>query len=608
VYAIRSSALRMQALESDAPQLRGRSGDTMALRDAILIVAVSVAALAAQTAAPQQVNPTSNTARGGADVRQVPGRRIGNVTTSGNIIQLELDEGVVAQNLFDLDKRTLRFTPVAGGFRAENLPLQWDAAPGTPLQGGEVRLTKFRFPFSGQTWEVMQVTPTGLLGFGGGYRDLGLGRFVHLQKVGPEIVNTIPLIAVFLKQRMNGSRSVAELDDRVVINWDTSEPTGGQQDVTFTRTPHRYQAVLHRDGRIDLSYQEMTARDAVVGVYTVAAGGAAAPASIDLSAVRPTDPPQPVIFEAFHHYSLPGSSNMACTVIQALGDRFDFMVWYSDFRVDDQEAGTRSVGDIGQKVAGLGPRMDIGLRLQDYCSQGRLQVTWYQPVWIGAVQAQEQHPDGRYAGYNMAVAQISHELAHRWSTRSRAIVGGETIELRGPHDPWGMSGATHWPASVSTPVPFAYSRPVEASIMGGAHWKDNGDGTFTNLANGTMNPASGFSYLELYLMGLLPASGVPDFFILRNQQNAGRTPEGHAIVKAEKVRITIQDVIAHNGPRVPAFENAPKAYTTAMVAVTLRGRRPSEAMLAQLEGIRTAWIGYWSKVTGGVSTMSTPTR
>ena len=368
----------------------------------------------------------------------------------------------------------------------------------------------------------MTVTATGLITFGGGYNDLGLGRFVHLQHVGPAIANKIPLIAAFLKQRMNGTRFVNELDDRLILTWDTSEPTAGQQDVTFTRTPHHYQAVLHRDGRVDLSYQEITARDAVVGVYTVPPGGAPAATPTDLSSVKPTDAARPVIFEAFHHYSLPGSSNMACTVIQALGDRFDFMVWYSDFRVDDQEAGTRSVGDIGQKVSGLGPRMDIGLRLQDYCSQGRLQVTWYQPVWIGSVQAQAQHPDGRYAGYNMAVAQIGHELAHRWSTRTRAIVNGETIELRGPHDPWGMSGATHWPASVTTPVPFPYSRPVEASIMGGANWKDNGDGTFTQLANGTMNPASGFSYLELYLMGFLPASKVPDFFILRNQRTVGR--------------------------------------------------------------------------------------
>ena len=266
--------------------------------------------------------------------------------------------------------------------------------------------------------------------------------------------------------------------------------------------------------------------------------------------------------------------------------------------MDDQEAGTRSVGDIGQKVTGIGPRMDIGLRLQDYCSQGRLQVTWYQPVWVGSVQAQERHPNGNFAGYNMAVAQIGHELAHRWSTRSRAFVNGETVELRGPHDPWGMSGATHWPQSVHAPVPFPFSRPVEASIMGGANWKDNGDGTFTLLANGTMNPASGYSYLELYLMGFLPASKVPDFFVLRNQRNVGRSPEGNTIVSAEKVRITIQTCAQR--PARAVVENAPKAFNTAMVAVTLHGRQPS--CDARQSGTSAAWIA--TSVTGGVSAMS----
>jgi len=563
----------------------------------------------AQPVDAQRVNRYSNTERGGVEVKQVPGRKIGNITTQGNVIVLELDSGVIADhNLFDLDKRTLRFTPAAGGFRVESLALQWDTAKGTAIQGNTVRLAKFSFPFSGKSWDSIQVLGTGLITFGGGYNDLRFDRFVHMQTAGPNMVNKIPLVSAFFKLRMNGARYANELADRLVVTWDVSEPTSGQQDVTFTRTPHHFQAVLYRDGRIDLSYQEMTARDGVVGVYAVPAGGAPPTKSMDLSSVKPTDAPRPVIFEAFHHYGLPGSESMSCSVIQALGDRFDFMVWYSDFRVDDQEAGTRSVGDIGQKVSGIGPRMDGGMRLQDYCSQGRLQVTWFQPVWVGAVQAQEQHPNGSFPNYNMAVAQIGHELGHRWSTRTRAVVKGDTIELRGPHDPGGLSGATHWPQGVHTPSPFPYSRPVEASIMGGASWKENGDGTFTLLANGTMNPASGFSYLELYLMGFLPAASVPDFFMLRNQRPVGRTPEGNTIVAAEKIPITIQDVIAHNGPRVPSFENAPKAYNTAIVAVTLHGRKPSAAMLAQLEGIGAAWIGYWSKVTGGVSTMTTTGR
>ncbi len=79
------------------------------------------------------------------------------------------------------------------------------------------------------------------------------------------------------------------------------------------RTPHNFQAVLYKDGRIDLSYREMTARDAVVGVFTVPPGGAPPTQSVDLSSVKPTDAPKPVIFEGFHHYGLPGSESMACT-------------------------------------------------------------------------------------------------------------------------------------------------------------------------------------------------------------------------------------------------------------------------------------------------------
>src|SRR5262245_15838041 len=83
-------------------------------------------------AAAQRVNPQSNTERGGLEVRQVAGRTIGNIKAQGDIIQLELDENVIADHhLFDLDRRTIRFTPANGGFRAENMTLQWDTATGS---------------------------------------------------------------------------------------------------------------------------------------------------------------------------------------------------------------------------------------------------------------------------------------------------------------------------------------------------------------------------------------------------------------------------------------------------------------------------------------------
>jgi hypothetical protein len=140
--------------------------------------------------------------------------------------------------------------------------------------------------------------------------------------------------------------------------------------------------------------------------------------------------------------------------------------------------------------------------------------------------------------------------------------------------------------------------------MGGSHWQDNRDGTFTLLDRGSMVPSDGFSYLELYLMGFLPADRVPDFFLLRDVQPAGRDSAGRPRVTAERLDITIRDVIAHNGPRVPAFEDAQKQFRTAMVAVVLNGRTPSPELLARTEAIGRAWADYWSRVTGGAATMS----
>ena len=198
-------------------------------------------------AAQQRVNPNSNTERGGLEVKQVPGRKIGNVTTKGNLVLLELDEGVISnQNLFDLDKRTIRFTPVAGGeatsaafarriCRCSGTP---PPAPRCRARPSASRSSRFRFPARPGTRSRCR-TP-GLIGFGGGYNNLGFDRFIHMQTAGAAMVNKIPVIAAFMKLRMNGTRYVNELDDRLVVTWDVSEPTSGQQDVTFVRTPHNY--------------------------------------------------------------------------------------------------------------------------------------------------------------------------------------------------------------------------------------------------------------------------------------------------------------------------------------------------------------------------------
>ncbi len=730
-----------------------------------------------------------------AQGREEQGKSIGKASAAGDLILLELDEGALGrQKVFDLGHRTLRFTPEAAGYRVENLPLQWDAEFGQQLRGPDVTLHNFLFPFSGKTWESFSVGVTGSMRFGqadsggsAGQRlgprgggGVSIGRFDELAAAAGTLVNTVPAICVFFKPRMSGNRYAKELADREVVTWDVTEPYGNIQDFTWTKTVNRFQAVLHKDGVIDMSYEELAAKDAIVGIYPLLArsseteiaalpgkenpaapahlslknvklsavdgiflkvtfetagpvlpegdpgvsgtgysvrfaanlapaaradaahadvvwtirgfaprsrfgggrsryiafgpgvsrgvkisgntiaiqgilppvvGGkalisvwadATAPGSpepvaqipihsvtlkgirnpeVHLSSVKPQDGPFPVAYEAFHYYALPNPRDMACTVIKALGDKFDFLVYYSDFRVDNQEAGTPSngpLGSTGEPVTGIGAEQR---GLQSYCSQGRFQWQFVQPVYIGSNQAQERPPadapggsdhditfyqkqlaertqDGRMQPYMYAMSQVAHELGHRWGAFVSAKVGNETIPL----------GPTHWARGLQAPVAFPYQRPTEASIMGGGVWLDNFDGTYTQLDDDYYVPATGWSYLDLYLMGLITPAEVPDFFILRNLVSAGRDANGHPIFKANRTKVTIQDVISAEGPRVPGVDKSQREFNTGMVMVVQHGAKPSRELIDQVKEIRQRWIEYFSITTGRRASMTASPR
>src|SRR5579875_1434569 len=691
---------------------------------------------------------------------------------------MELNPGALGkENLFDLQDRTLRFTPERGGYRVDVLPLQWDPEFGTPLTDPNVTLHDFVFPFSGRDWDVLSVGVTGSIRFGPPLRAPGPGaaypsrdfggisvaRFAELSQAAGEIVNTVPAICVFFKPRMRGKRYVKQSGDRALITWDLSEPYGNIQDFSWTPTVNRFQAALYRNGAIEMSYLQLHAQDAIVGVYPMIASGAehalagvksattaaSAPGNLALKALRlnavggvllkatletagpvlaagdpgiagvsyrlrfapaagaspavewtvagfaprggtsryfafgpgvsreveavgntisvagilpeallaarrirvsaqaiaarQTQPasslaprvirleglrnpevhfaslrrgagPFPVVYEAFHYYQLPSNRDLACTVIQALGDRFDFLAYYSDFRVDNQEAGTPSNGPMGGHVTGIG-QTERGI--ESYCSAGRFQWGFIQPVYVGANQMQEFPPPGvrtnnprdidfyehqleerspgqKITPYDLAMSQIGHEMGHRWSAFVSAKINGEVVPL----------GPTHWARGLQAPAAFPYQRPVEASAMGGGVWQDNFDGTFTQLDDDYYVPATGYSYLDLYLMGLIAPTEVPDFFLLRNLTPVGHDANGHPIFRADRVKVTINDVISVEGPRLPDVYHSQRKFNTGIVVMVEHGNRPSPELLERANGIAKAWIDYWGTVTNHRASMT----
>src|SRR5262249_45407717 len=156
-------------------------------------------------------------------------------------IVMELEEGVLGKaNLFDLFGRTLRFTPDGQGYRVENVALQWDADFGGPLDGPQVALKNFKFPYSGKSWDALSVGTNGSITFGAGSErgeanrgGVSVGRFDQLTQAAHTLINTVPAICVFLKPRLSGSRYIKEAADRITITWDLTEPVGGIQDFTW---------------------------------------------------------------------------------------------------------------------------------------------------------------------------------------------------------------------------------------------------------------------------------------------------------------------------------------------------------------------------------------
>src|SRR5215469_4460989 len=71
--------------------------------------------------------------------------------------------------------------------------------------------------------------------------------------------------AYFSSLACRGDRYVKEVANRVRVTWDVTEPYGNIQDSTWTKTIIRFQAVLHKDGAIEMSYGELAAQDAIIG-------------------------------------------------------------------------------------------------------------------------------------------------------------------------------------------------------------------------------------------------------------------------------------------------------------------------------------------------------
>jgi hypothetical protein len=158
--------------------------------------------------------------------------------------------------------------------------------------------------------------------------------------------------------------------------------------------------------------------------------------------------------------------------------------------------------------------------------------------------------------FDLGESTALHETGHQW-------IAFTSVPLL-------ATGRPHWPIS-------SLGRGIMGISPGGGQGLNLGY-DFVSLGSGeyrlmAAEPATSFNDMELYLMGLLPAEAVGPHFVFPDQK---QTLCGGCVLRGAQA-VTVADVIAAHGPRVPAYPDAPRDFTMATVVVsTTRPLTPRE--------------------------------
>jgi subtilase family serine protease/Tol biopolymer transport system component/fibronectin type 3 domain-containing protein len=257
-------------------------------------------------------------------------------------------------------------------------------------------------------------------------------------------------------------------------------------------------------------------------------------------------------------------------------DEFDFLLVASSFPFDTGGAAAVAWG-VQNRVAGIG--VDLFDESAAFGSAGRL-LTF---VDLGALENYDLVPSS--PGFETLLTAAAHEILHTWGAyiRFRAPDGTLSSALT-------ASGA-HW----------SYLFDSQASVLYGNDWRDDGDGTFESLAAEKI-----WGPLDLYLAGLLGPEEVPPLLLIENDSidparrgRAGDRVEGVATV------VTIDDIVAAEGPRLPAATDSQRAFRAGVVYLIRPGEQVDGGALAALETFRRALEIRFAVLTGGRASLAT---
>jgi PKD repeat protein len=253
-------------------------------------------------------------------------------------------------------------------------------------------------------------------------------------------------------------------------------------------------------------------------------------------------------------------------------DDYDFIVVFSNFDFQMPETGAKGFYlEVKNDTQGVGKAIFDDSSY--YGSNGKLQGI----IDMGNIA-------NRFSGpadpkFEETLNTLAHEQMHRWeaAVKFKDASGILSSALLG-------KDREHW----------SYLLDSDASLMYGNDWQDNKDGTFTSTGK-----EGYYSALDLYLAGFYDKSQVPPMLLIDNPDiDPAKLPEVGTTISGTSRYVTIDDIIATEGERVPDVSSSQKMFKTAFILITAPGTYTGNE-LADMEIIRDAWAGRFASLTGG---------
>ncbi len=505
----------------------------------------------------------------------------------GDIAVIDTSGGVVADpNFLDINGLTLRFTPSGSGFAGIAEPLAFNdaaRADGIPLELADddsVRvLLPFAFPFFGESYQDLYVNSDGNLTFrepDQATNERSLPRAIAgPPRIAPYFVDLDP-------SRIAARVRVYTLSDRVIFTWD------GVPQFTAAGTGRRqiFQVELRPDGRIAFHYLTVNLSTAVVAI--VPGGGSSVPAAVDLSVgFGPVPGGFAELFQLAADLDLLAAG---LSFYSNHDDAYDFIVLFNNFGLTPGPGAFAFEVNVRNDILGIGdllfedPIFDLG---PEFGSPRRLASF----VNMGSLSAYPADPTANIPliGENSTLSVMSHEVGHRWLAYidfENPATGAISGDLLGRQD-------AHW----------SFFFDSEASFVEGNRIQDNGAGASPRFV--TTGAVSAFSPLDQYIMGLISPSEVASVFLVEDVRNtsfpsASRPPQTGVSFDGVRTEVTVDSIVAAEGPRRPDHTVSEKEFRLAFVLlIDDDSPGPSDADIAKIDGIRRAWEPFFEQALMG---------